>query len=109
MPSRPTLSTFDVDTGTFVHIDGRPGTQLACGAGCLWITRDGSPLDMELAAGQRWVITETGRLIVNGFGPSVVQIVRQQQQPAWRAVPPMLHRWLSSLRTAVAKPATGAG
>ena len=109
MPTRPKISEHDVDSSAFVHIDGCPGTELICLAGCLWVTRDGSPVDIELVAGERQVITETGRLVICGFGPSKVQIVGHQRQPRWHAIRQMLRRWLAVPRTAAAKPVVAAG
>lgn len=49
MPTRPEVATFELDSSIFVHIVGRPGVELTCLHGCLWITQDGSAVDTELA------------------------------------------------------------
>lgn len=77
MPTLPHTATYDVDASVFIRIDARPGYELACLAGCLWITADGSAVDIELPVGERHVVTEPARLIVCGFGPGCVQVTRQ--------------------------------
>jgi Protein of unknown function (DUF2917) len=104
MPTRPNISEHHVDSSVFVRIDGRPGTELVCLAGCLWIARDGSPVDIELAAGERRVLTEPGRLVDCGFGPGVVRIVSLQRQPRWLAIRQVLGRWLAAPRAASVEP-----
>ncbi len=89
MFTRPKTATHDVDASRFVHLDGRPGTELTCLDGCLWITPDGSAADVGPAAGQRLAVTRSARLIVCGFGPGRLRVTPPPSATAgstpWRA------------------------
>ncbi len=106
MPHRPQVARFELDAKTFVHLDGRPGTELASVDGWLWITQDGCAVDIELAAGQRFVVTVPARLVVCGFGPATLQVTRQAPATArsmlWREV----RRLVESPSPAAAEPTT---
>jgi hypothetical protein len=47
-----------------------PGRQFACDSGCLWVTEDGQLHDTVLRAGQVFLPTANGRLLVTAFTPS---------------------------------------
>jgi hypothetical protein len=87
---------------TFLRIAGEPGVELRCLKGCLWITRDGSPADIELHPGERHVVGDTARVIVCAFEPSLVQVVRPATGPVGAlrrdSSPAGPARWLRALR-----------
>jgi hypothetical protein len=99
----------DVDTTTFVRIDGRPGTVLSCVAGCLWITEDGSLRDIRLSPGQNHVVTKAARITVCGFGPSCLQVVQRPQAMAWPAIRRAIATWAGAeAESAIEPPAAAA-
>lgn len=81
----PSIHTtrMQLDRSTFLRIVGEPGTVLYCLHGCLWITRDGSPEDIELPAGQRHLVADGTPVLVCAFASSLVE-VRRPQRRAWR-------------------------
>lgn len=100
MPTHPEVAMFDVDSSVFVHISGQPGIELTCLEGCLWVTQDGSTADIELAAGQRYVVTDPVRLIVCGFGPGSLQVMQQPPATAWSKLWHAMRGHVASVRPA---------
>jgi hypothetical protein len=102
-----------LDRSTFLRIVGEPGTELTCLQGCLWITRDGSLVDIELPAGHHYVVTDEARVLVCAFEPSLVVVLnpgRSGRQavtspPAASAVARVVAAW----RRACARPVAVAG
>jgi hypothetical protein len=110
-PSFDTTS-MPLDRSTFLRIVGEPGTVLSCQQGCLWITRDGSPEDIELPAGQQHLVADGVCVLVCAFEPSRVRVHRPQRS-AWPraarpAAPPLLARVAAAWRRACASPLAAA-
>jgi hypothetical protein len=63
-----------LDRTTFLRLTGAAGTIVVCVSGCLWITRDGSPEDTLLEAGQRYEVKDSTRVIATAFEPSVADV-----------------------------------
>jgi len=105
MPNRSITEMFDVDASTFVHIEGRPGTELTCVEGWLWVTQDGSPLDVDLADGQRHIVTGAAPIVVCGFGPSRLQVVREPSATPWQTILRAVLRRFGAERPTAIEPA----
>ena len=81
----------ELDRALFLRLVNAAGTNIVCLEGCLWITRDGCPRDIELAAGQTYRVEDATRVIVTAFGPSLARVFRPsappdsvaQHRPAW--------------------------
>jgi hypothetical protein len=98
-----------LDRATFLTLDDAPGAELTCLDGCLWITRDGSPADIQLPAGGRYVVADGTRVLVCAFVPSRVRLCRPR--PAARRPSPLaglISRARSAWRRCVAPPAVAA-
>lgn len=97
-----------LDRSTFLRIVGEPGTELTCLQGCLWVTRDGSPIDMELPAGCYYVVPDRVRVLVCAFETSLVQVRspgRRGLRPVNRpGVASVLDRLLAAWHRARARP-----
>ncbi len=50
------------------------GSRIDCIRGCLWLTRDGDPVDTILSAGEHWVAEGRPRLIVQALEVGIVRI-----------------------------------
>ena len=68
----------ELDRDVFLRMDHAQGATVACLAGCLWITRDGAALDVELDPGQVYRVEDARPVIVCGFGPSVARLRRPE-------------------------------
>ncbi|MEO6030359.1 MAG: DUF2917 domain-containing protein [Burkholderiaceae bacterium] len=74
----------ELDQALFLRLVHASGTTISCLDGCLWITRDGCPKDIELAAGESYVVEDATRVIVTAFGPSLARVSSLAAQ-RWRA------------------------
>lgn len=72
-----------LDRTTFLRLTGAAGTIIVCVSGCLWITRDGSPEDTLLQAGERYQVMDSTRVIATAFGPSVAAL-KTASTMTWR-------------------------
>jgi Protein of unknown function (DUF2917) len=67
----------ELDQALFLRLAHAQGATVICLEGCLWITRDGYPDDIQLAPGQRYQVEEDASLvIVSGFEPSLARVLR---------------------------------
>jgi hypothetical protein len=81
----------ELDGALFLRLVNAAGTNIVCLEGCLWITRDGCPQDIELAAGQTYRVEDATRVIVTAFGPSLARVFQPsvppdsvaRHRPAW--------------------------
>ena len=81
----------ELDRALFLRIVNSAGTKIVCLEGCLWITRDGCLKDIELAAGQTYLVEDATRVIVTAFGPSLARVFQPsvprhsvaRHRPAW--------------------------
>ncbi|CAN5262593.1 hypothetical protein BH11PSE10_BH11PSE10_03720 [soil metagenome] len=71
----------ELDKALFLRLANAAGVTITCLEGCLWITRDGSPADIQLPPGERYLVEDASRVIVAGFGPSLARVI----QPAAEA------------------------
>lgn len=70
-----------LDRTTFLKLTGAAGTIIACVSGCLWITRDGSPEDTLLQAGEHYRVADATRVIATAFEPSVAKVSKPVERP----------------------------
>lgn len=90
----------------FLRLANAAGTSLTCLRGALWVTRDGSPKDAILAAGQSYVVEDAARILVFAFEPSLT-LVQPPAAPARErpgrtlqgASPRRMRAWISSMRS----------
>jgi hypothetical protein len=81
----------ELDRALFLRLVNAAGTNIVCLEGCLWITRDGCPRDIELAAGQTYRVEDATRVIVSAFSPSLARVFQPsvaahsvaRRRPAW--------------------------
>lgn len=66
----------ELDQALFLRLVKATGVTISCLEGCLWITRDGSPADVQLLPGQCYRVEDASRVIVSGFGPSVAAVLQ---------------------------------
>jgi len=71
----------ELDRALFLRLVNAAGTTVVCIKGNLWITRDGSPKDVELAPGQTYLVEDATRVIVCGLGPSLARVSQQAVHP----------------------------
>lgn len=85
----------ELDRALFLRIVNAAGTTVVCLEGCLWITRDGCPKDVELSPGQTYFVEDAARVIVTGFGPSQARVLQaaQRRPGARRALASFVPRW----------------
>jgi hypothetical protein len=76
----------ELDRALFLRMNRAAGTTITCLQGCLWITRDGSPKDVELSPGETYRVEDAARVIVTGFGPGLARVrsAATQRRPAAR-------------------------
>ena len=84
-----------LDKTTCLRMTGAQGTAIVCHEGSLWITQDGSPCDVQLDAGQRFVVPDAAKVIVTGFVPSVASVLQPSRTPERVVRRPAL--WMRSL------------
>ncbi len=82
----------ELDRSLFLRLADARGTTVVCLEGCLWVTRDGSPKDVQLAPGESYCVEDATPVIVTGFEPSLARVL----QPATKRRP-AAPRWLSAL------------
>ena len=63
--------------GEVVRLDSPRGLEVACDAGHLWITEEGMPDDVWLAAGQRVRLVGHGTAVLEAKGEARLRIVRK--------------------------------
>lgn len=81
----------ELDRALFLRLVNAAGTNIVCLEGCLWITRDGCLKDIELAAGQTYLVEDANCVIVTAFGPSLARVCQSsvprrgvaRHMPAW--------------------------
>jgi hypothetical protein len=67
-PSRPELRMISLGRREVLVLSGEAcQRQILCGAGVLWITQDGDPVDHILERGERFTVTRPGRVVVQGM------------------------------------------
>ena len=71
----------ELDQALFLRLVNAAGTSIVCLEGCLWITRDGCPKDIELAPGQTYLVEDATRVIVTAFGPSLARVFQPSLSP----------------------------
>lgn len=71
----------ELDRGQFLRLTDAGGATITCLQGCLWITRDGSPADIELAPGQSYWVENATRVIATGFEPSLARVWQPAAPP----------------------------
>lgn len=71
-------SCVPLDRALFLRLTDAAGTSVRCLDGCLWLTRDGSLEDCELAPGQSYLVEDDARVIVTAFGPSLAQVCKPE-------------------------------
>ena len=64
----------ELDPGLFLRLDDAAGTTVDCIKGCLWITHDGCPADIQLQPGQRYCVADPLHVIVTAFEPSLAYV-----------------------------------
>jgi hypothetical protein len=70
-----------------VHrLDATVGMQLRCTTGALWITHDGDPKDIVLAAGETSPLREGRRVLVQALEPSSCLVVAPRRDEPPRAL-----------------------
>ncbi len=93
----------ELDRALFLRLADARGTTVVCLEGCLWVTRDGSPKDVQLAPGESYRLEDATPVIVTGFGPSLARVLqpaakRRPWAPRWLGA--LVPRWGSGLATA---------
>ena len=86
----------ELDRALFLRLVNAAGTTVVCLEGCLWITRDGCPKDVELSPGQTYLVEDAARVIVTGFVPSLARVSQQAVRgrlAARRGLASFLPRW----------------
>lgn len=66
--------------GEVLRITAARGIEVACEAGHLWITEEGMPDDVWLAAGQRVRLVGDGLAVLEAKGEAKLSIVRDHAQ-----------------------------
>ncbi len=64
------LSSLEMRRGDVLRLDEAQGATVVCGAGTIWVTRDGEPADHVLSAGEQLRIDGPGRVLIQAFAPS---------------------------------------
>ncbi len=82
----------ELDHALSLRLANAKGTSVVCLEGCLWVTRDGCPKDIQLAPGESYYLEDATPVIVTGFGPSLARVLR----PATKRLP-WAPRWLGSM------------
>ena len=93
----------ELDQALFLRLINAAGAHIVCLEGCLWITRDSCPKDVELAAGQTYRVEDATRVIVTAFEPSLARVFQPsapthsvaRHRPSWA-----LPSWSRLLATA---------
>jgi hypothetical protein len=56
------------------NVSDAAGVRIVCRAGSLWVTLDGDPRDIVLAAGERFMATEHRRALIYAMAPSALSL-----------------------------------
>jgi hypothetical protein len=88
----------EVTPNTFLQIKTADHVTLSCVSGSLWVTKDNSTKDFQLAPGESYVADDGQPLTVCGFKPSIVRVFQpsMSSQPS-QASNAMLKTLASSL------------
>ncbi len=63
-----------VDKGAILVVLNPSGKTVTCVRGCLWITQDGDPKDVVIAAGDSYTLDRAGRMLVSALEDSSVML-----------------------------------
>lgn len=69
--SHPTLA---LDAGEVVSLDDVVGTRISARLGTLWVTCEDSRKDVILAPGESWVVSRSGRTVVQALQSAFVSL-----------------------------------
>jgi len=73
----------DLSAGSIRRLDGDWRSRLVtCRQGALWITQEGDPNDYLLRAGEVFLITQPGLVLIEAMRPSTLQISPSLNIPA---------------------------
>lgn len=70
---RPPPGVVTLGKGSIHRIERPAGWVVACVAGSVWLTHDGDPRDIVLAAGERHVADRASRLLVQALEPAAIE------------------------------------
>lgn len=70
----------ELDRDVFLCMAAAQGATVVCLEGCLWITRDGCPEDIQLVPGQSYLVEGASPVVVCGFGPSLARVMQPAPQ-----------------------------
>ncbi|MCM2251841.1 MAG: DUF2917 domain-containing protein [Ramlibacter sp.] len=90
----------ELDSAVFLRIVDAAGATVTCVRGCLWVTVDGCPKDIQLSPGQSHLAEDARQVVVTGFEPSLARVFQPAMQtrpaqsrplgkflPSWRRRP----------------------
>lgn len=55
------------------------GKEISCGQGVLWLTRAGDSQDYVLMPGERFILNQGGKIVIQAMAESLVQITSAQR------------------------------
>jgi len=63
-----------------LKVRGGRGHSIVCHSGSVWVTQDGDPRDIVLAAGEAFTLDRSGAAVVLAFEPGAISVARPKQQ-----------------------------
>jgi hypothetical protein len=89
-----TTASLKLQTGQALSLRDAAGVVLTSLAGRAWLTMEGDPRDIDLAAGVAYRIERDGLTLVNVLEPSVVEVTIGEARPSWRNRLESVWNWL---------------
>lgn len=106
-PTAESVTTIDLGYEQLLVFDGGPRARLRVLYGATWLTEEGQPADAVVGAGAE-VPLHGGRAVVEGLGPTRLQIVEAGPRSVAHHAGPRLQRAVRDLRQLLARLQLGA-
>lgn len=82
MELKTNAAVLELKPGQIVTLEDASGASIQTRCGTVWITEEGEPRDFVLGAGERRVVSNRGRTLIQAMKPSWISIRTPQPTPA---------------------------
>ncbi len=74
MELKTNAAVLELKPGQIVTLDDAPGASIYTRCGTVWVTEEGDPKDFVLGAGERRVVSQPGRTLIQAMKTSWISI-----------------------------------